>query len=345
MVTLFKRSNGILYLEFIQYGKKVQRSTKLEDTPTNRAFIKREIIPPLKQKILSGEFDKEKPKEFGFYSGIYSKEKEHLKSYHKILTYLKSIDAYFGDTTIDKINRGHVKDYLALLLQSMTPKTAKNYLISLRGVFYVAFDREAIKLNPTLDIKLPKHQPKEIEPFTPVEVKKLLDTARGDIRLYLAIAFYTGARSGEILAFKKSDFDFDTMTINIERAINEGRLTTPKTQSSIRTVPILKELVPYLDFDWDMDYLFTRKDGEHYNSFGGHYRDNWNKLLKDTNIDYRPIYTTRHTFIVSMLKHSNLSVIEIAQIVGHTNTHMIIKHYAKYIKNEHLRVDRSISIY
>jgi integrase len=46
-----------------------------------------------------------------------------------------------------------------------------------------------------------------------------------------------------------------------------------------------------------------------------------------------------------MLKKSNLSVIEIAQIVGHTTTQMIIKHYAKYIKDEHLRIDRNIKLF
>ncbi|KIM07807.1 MAG: hypothetical protein KU28_04960 [Sulfurovum sp. PC08-66] len=65
----------------------------------------------------------------------------------------------------------------------------------------------------------------------------------------------------------------------------------------------------------------------------------------DCGIVHRKLYTTRHTFIVTMLKKSNLSVIEIAQIVGHTTTQMIIKHYAKYIKDEHLRIDRNIKLF
>lgn len=55
--------------------------------------------------------------------------------------------------------------------------------------------------------------------------------------------------------------------------------------------------------------------------------------------------STRHTFIVSMLKHSNLSILEIAQMVGHTSTQMIIHNYGKFIKGEHLKVSRGIKLF
>ncbi|MEA2027696.1 MAG: tyrosine-type recombinase/integrase [Campylobacterota bacterium] len=345
MVTLFKRSNGILYLEFIQYGKKVQRSTKLEDTPTNRAFIKREIIPPLKQKILMGDFDKEKPKEFSYYSSIYIDEKKHLKTIKKITKHIDNINNFFGDKQIDKISRGDIKEYLSNMMKSNTPKTARNYLSNIRGVFHVAYDAEVIKTNPTLDIQLPTHQVQVVEPFTPNEVKILLLNANDFFKLYLSIAFYTGMRSGEILGLQKSDFDFDKGIINIQRSITGGKITTPKTDKSIRTVPILAQLMPYLKFTNKIKWLFHKRNGDNMFSFGGNLKKQWISLLKFSEIDYRKIYATRHTFIVSMLKYSKLSVIEIAQIVGHTNTQMIIRHYAKYIKDEHLKIDRDIKLY
>ena len=40
MVRMFRRSNGKLYLEYEAYGKTVQKSTRLLDTPKNRALIK-----------------------------------------------------------------------------------------------------------------------------------------------------------------------------------------------------------------------------------------------------------------------------------------------------------------
>jgi integrase len=44
-----------------------------------------------------------------------------------------------------------------------------------------------------------------------------------------------------------------------------------------------------------------------------------------------------------MLKSEKLSVLEIAQIVGHTNSKMIIENYARYIKGEHLKISSSFN--
>ena len=68
-------------------------------------------------------------------------------------------------------------------------------------------------------------------------------------------------------------------------------------------------------------------------------------LLEKCDIHYRKLYATRHTFIVSMLKYTDLSILEVAQIVGHTTTQMIVQNYGKYIKGEYLKIDRSMSLF
>ena len=51
MVSVFNRNNK-LYVQYIAYSKTKQKSTRLEDTPENRKFIEKEIIPALERKIL-----------------------------------------------------------------------------------------------------------------------------------------------------------------------------------------------------------------------------------------------------------------------------------------------------
>ncbi len=46
-----------------------------------------------------------------------------------------------------------------------------------------------------------------------------------------------------------------------------------------------------------------------------------------------------------MLKYTDLSILEVAQIVGHTTTQMIVQNYGKYIKGEHLKIDRSVKLF
>ena len=342
---MFRRANGKLYLEYEAYGKTIQKSTRLLDTPKNRTLVKKEVIPALQVKIVRGDFQKEKPKTFSYYSEIYLSDKKHLKSFHRMEKQIKILNEYFGKMHIDDIKRYHVKKWIRKALENFTPKTIRNYLTGVHGVIGVALDHEVITTNVAKDIKLPVHHPKEIEPFTQEEVKQILANANEFLRPFLAIGFYTGMRRGEIMGLMYSDIDFDNRTISIKRSITDGKVTTPKTEKSIRTVPIFDDLMPYLRKPKNSLWLFPNNQGSHLTYFGGAKKRQWRLLLDKCNIGYRKIYATRHTFIVSMLKYTNLSILEIAQIVGHTTTQMIIQNYGKYIKGEHLKIDRSLSLF
>lgn len=345
MVKMFRRSNGKLYLEYEVYGKTVQKSTRLQDTPKNRALVKKEVIPALQRKILRGELLQEKPKTFSYYSEIYLSDKRHLKSYDRLKRHIEELNKFFGKIRIDELKRSHVKEWIRKSLENFTSKTIRNYLSSVHGVIGVALDHEVIKVNVAKDIKLPVHHPKEVEPFTPVQVKKLLDNSNEFYRLFLAIGFYTGMRRGEIMGLMYSDIDFEAKIIRVKRSITEGKISTPKTEKSIRSVPIFDDLLPYLKKPKNSLWLFPNINGSHLTHFGGAKKRQWRLLLEKCDIPYRKLYATRHTFIVSMLKYTDLSILEVAQIVGHTTTQMIVQNYGKYIKGEHLKIDRSMSLF
>lgn len=345
MVKMFKRGNGRLYLEYKLNGKTVQKSTGLPDTPKNRALVKKEVIPALQRKLLLGEVNQSKPKEFQYYAGIFLDDKRHLKTFDQMQSIVTVLNDRFGSMIICKITRGDIKSFVRDRLEINTPKTVNNYLTPLRGIFDLAIDDEIIRDNPCHNIKLPSHQTKEIEPFTPAQVQKLLDTASDWMRLFLAISFYTGMRTGEVLALMHSDIDLKSSIIFVRRSVNKGKITTPKTDQSIREVPIFDDLVPFLSQKFRSFWVLPKADGTFYPSFVGSKQREWKTLLEKCNIPYRKVYATRHTFIVSMLKYSDLSILEIAQLVGHTNTKMIISNYGKFIKGEHLNVDRSMKIF
>ena len=166
MVKMFRRNNGKLYIEYIADGKTIQKSTRLKDTPQNRALVKKEVIPTLERKIIMNEISVVKPKIFNYYAKILLTEKEHLKSYHQICQIIDVINITFGNTKIDMINRGMIKAWLRERLKVNSSKTVKDYLTQVRGVFDVAIDLEIIKENAANNISLPKHKKQEIEPFS-----------------------------------------------------------------------------------------------------------------------------------------------------------------------------------
>ena len=345
MVKMFKRGNGRLYIEYKLDGKTVQKSTGLPDTPQNRTLVKKEVIPVLQRRILLDEIGKEKPQTFKYYSQQYLRDKKHLKSYSQIINRVALINQTLGSMFITRIKRSDIKDWISNRLEINSPKTVKEYLTDIRGIFNIAIDHDHIKDNVAKAIDLPTHQKEKIEPFDTKEVTLILSKSNDWLKLYLAIAFYTGLRTGEILGLMHSDIDLKNGLIHVRRNITKGKITTPKTQTSFRTVPIFDDLRPYLKHLPKSLWIFPKDDGKSFSDFPGNRRSQWRSLLDECSISYRKIYATRHTFIVSMLKYSDLSILEIAQLAGHSSTQMIIQNYGRFIKGEHLKIDKGLKIF
>lgn len=212
----------------------------------------------------------------------------------------------------------------------------------------MAIDYEVITSNPSRNIPLPKHTKKELEPFTPKEVNTILQTAQGWFKLFLAISFYTGARTGEVLALTWNDINLQEASIRIDKRIRNGIINKPKTKTSIRDVPIFDPLVPIIKEQMKLSksisiFINPNTNKPFYKT--ERLTPYWKELLLTCKINYRILYSTRHSFITNMLKFGNMNMLTIAQIVGHSNTEMIVRNYARFIKGEHLKVNRDLSIF
>lgn len=58
----------------------------------------------------------------------------------------------------------------------------------------------------------------------------------------------------------------------------------------------------------------------------------WRKALKKVGLEYRPLRQTRHTFATTALS-LNENPLWIARVMGHCDTEMVIKVYARYLEN------------
>lgn len=70
-----KSRNGRLYVRFFIDEKEFTRSLKLKDTKANRRLAKKDILPQLEKKILTGEY-KKVAKKLSYYSEKYLKLKK-----------------------------------------------------------------------------------------------------------------------------------------------------------------------------------------------------------------------------------------------------------------------------
>jgi len=346
MASIYSR-NGILQVKYKTDDGWKQKSTGLDDTPRNRKKVARELLPALEKRLVQqARTSAREPIEK--FARLYLLSKEDLKTYWEIQRRVEKVVTFFHNRDIRDIKVSELRAWLGTF--NVAAKTLKSYMVACRGIFQIALEEEVINKNPFVHIKIAKNdmEGEEVSPFTPHEVQSILTHAPQPLKNFLAIGFYTGMRSGEILGLQLSDIYPGKLTI--KRSISRGIVSTPKTARSIREVPLFDALKPYV-YDQvrrareDKSlFLFSNK-GKHLYSVdsirGKKPYGAWAKLLASLEIPYRKIYNTRHTFITAMIKSGELSVLEIAQIVGHTNSKMILEHYARFITGEHLKINRS----
>jgi integrase len=169
-------------------------------------------------------------------------------------------------------------------------------------------------------------------------VNTLLKNADGWFLNAVATALHKGMRTGELIALTWDDINLEEDVISINKRVKDGKIDLPKTKSSIRDIPILNVLKPYLidqEKRTNSIYVFPNPKGTHFWDTK-RLRPHWVKLLKKTEIKYRVLYYTRHTFATNMLR-SGVNMLDLAQWLGHKNITEITSTYAKYLKNEHLK--------
>lgn len=289
---------------------------------------------------------------FSHYSELYLEFKKHelkastFEKYSSICDL--RINPYFADFQITDIRPSDIKKWL-YDIDDVSAKSKRHYLGVLSGIFQEAVFDEIIEKNPVRNIKLPKYEKPDIKPFTADEVHLILsNVTESNFKYYIAIAFYTGMRSGEIIGLKKSDIDFKNRIIKISRSRNRFGESTPKTKYSIREIPIIELLMPYLQDLYsknDHEYLFVTQFGKPYLDTQVFVNFFWTPLLKKLNIEYRRPYNARHTYATNMLFHNLVSPLQLAQLLGHSNTEMVYNVYVKYIETNYKNFDRSIMIY
>lgn len=219
-------------------------------------------------------------------------------------------------------------------------KYKKNTLISLNALLksFLEFceSERLLSQSPYYAITLKNAQEaKTIDPFTIEEIKSLIENAPSlRLKAFLAVAFFTGMRTGEQLALLWSDIDFINKRIHIDKSLNlSGEITSPKNKPSIREVDllepvekILKELKASEPASKKMIFLSIPKRTQEFQKA-------FKALLKALNLKDRKLYTTRHTFASLMLSMGE-EAMWVSKTLGHKDLNTTYKTYSHYIPQQ-----------
>ena len=202
----------------------------------------------------------------------------------------------------------------------------------LNQIFVEAIKDGIIETNPMSGLKKPKQLLKNEPPmpFSVDEIARLLCCKDAFVRDFAAIAFFTGMRTGELLALAWDCIDFENDTIAVERNATKGGLTTPKTgKRRIDMLPCVKQKLLEMKARASSIWVFPTRQGGHYQESNSIVKK-WQRALFECNIAYRSVYHTRHTFATTMISAGE-DILWVSATLGHANTQMTFSRYAKYI--------------
>ena len=117
-----------------------------------------------------------------------------------------------------------------------------------------------------------------------------------------------------------------------------GVISTPKTANSIRYIDIIDSLLPYLKEQYKLtahknSYVFLNENDENFYDIKRIRNTHWKRVLKECDLNYRPIYHTRHTFATVMLENGE-DILWVSNMLGHKDSTMTLSRYARYIKRD-----------
>ncbi len=365
---------GRLYLDFHFKANRFREQTALPDNATNRKKVEK-LLARIEAKIVLGEFDYtehfpsskniakfielrdsqpvfKRPQEqgaapaFSEFSEQWLNERKvewrasHIRNVESIV--FSSLNAYFGTTAVNAIVKEEVLAYRTRLSKrpgrgknkTIGPKTINAHMTLLKTILDEASDRFDFE-SPYKNIKPLRLQRSHVEPFSLVEVNKIIETVRADYRNYYTVRFYSGMRTGEIDGLQWRFVDFERRTISIRETLVNGNVEYTKTNGSQRDIPMLGPVFDALREQYQATgkgrYVFCNDGGEplEHNNVT---KRVWYPLLRYLGLTKRRPYQTRHT-AATLLLASGENPEFVARFLGHSSTEMLFKVYSRYIPN------------
>lgn len=258
---------------------------------------------------------------------------------------------------------------------TLSEKRVTNLMIPLRGAMERLAENGTIQHNPfnnvrpikkksiaskngksfadDLDAPLPivdgtrfKESDIVVEPFSPDEVAAILGQLSGSFLNQMVFWFWTGLRTGEVIALRWSDIDWQGDSIYVRRSLSRGHLKLPKFDKKRWVklcMPARKALEEQFKLTgqgegWVFTNPFTKKMWANESKICSRFT----KAAERAGVRYRRPYNCRHTYASVMLS-SGENPLYVAEQMGHADWSMVIEVYGRWMKDVDLLAGQRVA--
>lgn len=274
---------------------------------------------------------------------LFKKNEVKPGTYDRLVGSNESLGRYqLGQTKVCEVSALDIQFYINQIAKDgYSFSTIKKQLELLRASLRKAVKLKLIPDNPAMDIGLPNKdivkKAKKIKAYDSKEQKRIQDyiELHSDNNAVLCVAFMieTGLRAGEALALRWSDVDTDkhrchvcATVVNLHIPSKAYVQDTPKTDSSIRTIPLnirATAILNMLKRRADSEFVFGAQNKRlEYPTLIREIK----KMCNQAHIPYRGAHVFRHTFATNCY-YKGIDVKILSKLLGHSDVKVTYNTY------------------
>lgn len=222
----------------------------------------------------------------------------------------------------------------------LSPKTISDILSVIRCVLKYASRNGKQIVCDAGSIQVRRH-PNEMRVLSRYEQASLCQYIYGNLDAYtigILLSLFTGIRIGELCALRWEDISLEEQTIRIHQTLQRVQdksnglqktkivITTPKSASSIRTIPLPDNLVKILKNYKAVDsgYFLTNSLDRFIEPRTMQYR--FKTVLKNSSVEPANFHSLRHTFATRCIE-LGFDVKSLSEILGHASVNITMNRY------------------
>lgn len=259
-----------------------------------------------------------------------------------------------GDIPLNQLESSDVEKLFLSLKERLSLSSLHVIYQIGKKCFKDALKSQLISTNPFEDMHISKNQKVRIHSLSKYEQKKLEKVAEEDPQkgFPVLLSLYTGMRIGEIAALKWEDIDLKEEIITVKHTYqriplaSENKMTTlvygtPKTESSIRKIPINKKIKHYLIIlkkEATSPFIFSTKGAPLEPRVLTYY---FHVIRKKAGLSHVHFHQLRHTFATRCLEN-NADISSLSSLLGHHSTQMTLDVYTDTLLEQRRKIIKKL---